>query len=165
MSALASDRIIPAVAFRLVSVLAFTTMGAMIKLAELRGARLVELLFFRQAFALPVVCTAVLFGPGLATLKTRRLPAHILRTAIGLASMSFMFSAVIMLPLAEATTLQFTVPIFATILGAVVLREAKVERRERRQRAGDADRMCDAAAHCVGYMLCEQQADRAGAVG
>lgn len=123
MSALASDRIIPAVAFRLVSVLAFTTMGAMIKLAELRGARLVELLFFRQAFALPVVCTAVLFGPGLATLKTRRLPAHILRTAIGLASMSFMFSAVIMLPLAEATTLQFTVPIFATILGAVVLRE------------------------------------------
>jgi drug/metabolite transporter (DMT)-like permease len=34
-----------------------------------------------------------------------------------------MFSAVIMLPLAEATTLQFTVPIFATILGAVLLRE------------------------------------------
>jgi drug/metabolite transporter (DMT)-like permease len=43
---------------------------------------------------------------------------------VGLLSMSLMFSALIMLPLAEATTLQFTVPIFATILGAVVLREA-----------------------------------------
>ncbi len=120
----APDRILPAVAFRLVSVFAFTTMGALIKLAELRGAGLAELLFFRQAMAIPVVVAAVIAGPGLATLATTRLPAHILRTAIGLTSMSFMFSAVIMLPLAEATTLQFTVPIFATILGAVVLREA-----------------------------------------
>ena len=117
------DRIIPAIVFRLVSVLAFATMGAMIKIAETRGAGLAELLFFRQALAMPVVLTAVLLGPGLATLKTQRLPAHILRTTIGLTSMSFMFSAVILLPLAEATTLQFTVPIFATILGAVVLRE------------------------------------------
>ncbi len=109
--------------FRLVSVLAFTTMGALIKLAERRGASLAELLFFRQALAMPVVCAAVVLGPGLATLKTQRLPAHILRTAIGLMSMSLMFSAVIMLPLAEATTLQFTVPIFATILSAVILRE------------------------------------------
>ncbi len=120
----APDRILPAVAFRLVSVFAFTTMGALIKLAEMRGAALAELLFFRQALAIPVVVAAVIAGPGLATLRTTRLPAHILRTTIGLTSMSFMFSAVIMLPLAEATTLQFTVPIFATILGAVVLREA-----------------------------------------
>jgi len=118
------DRILPAVAFRLVSVFAFTTMGALIKLAEVRGAALAELLFFRQALAIPVVVAAVIAGPGLATLRTTRLPAHVLRTTIGLTSMSFMFSAVIMLPLAEATTLQFTVPIFATILGAIVLREA-----------------------------------------
>jgi drug/metabolite transporter (DMT)-like permease len=98
-------------------------MGALIKLAELRGAKLPELLFFRQLMALPVVCTTVTFGPGLATLKTRRLPAHMIRTTIGLASMSCMFSAVMLLPLAEATILQFTVPIFATILGAVILHE------------------------------------------
>ncbi len=120
----APDRILRGMAFRLVSVFAFTTMGALIKLAEIRGAALAELLFFRQALAIPVVVAAVLAGPGLATLRTTRLPAHILRTTIGLSSMSFMFSAVIMLPLAEATTLQFTVPIFATIMGAVVLREA-----------------------------------------
>lgn len=117
------DRILPAIGYRLLSVLAFTTMGALIKIAETRGASLAELLFFRQALALPVVVTTVLLGQGLASLKTDRLPAHILRTAIGLSSMSFMFTTVILLPLAEATTLQFTVPIFATILGAVVLRE------------------------------------------
>jgi drug/metabolite transporter (DMT)-like permease len=120
----APDRLILAVLFRLTSVFALTTMGALIKLAELRGARLAELLFFRQAFALPVVVAATMAGPGLATLRTTRLPAHVLRTTVGLSSMSLMFSALIMLPLAEATTLQFTVPIFATILGAVVLREA-----------------------------------------
>ena len=117
------DRILPAIGYRLLSVLAFTTMGALIKIAETRGAGLAELLFFRQALALPVVVAAVLLGPGLVSLRTQRLPAHILRTTIGLTSMSFMFTTVILLPLAEATTLQFTVPIFATILGALVLRE------------------------------------------
>ena len=37
--------------------------------------------------------------------------------------MTFMFTTLLLLPLAEATTLQFTVPIFATILGAVILHE------------------------------------------
>ena len=37
--------------------------------------------------------------------------------------MVFTFGAVLLLPLAEATTFQFTVPIFATILGALVLKE------------------------------------------
>ena len=42
---------------------------------------------------------------------------------IGLVGMVFTFGAVILLPLAEATTFQFTVPIFATLLGALVLGE------------------------------------------
>jgi drug/metabolite transporter (DMT)-like permease len=117
------DRLIPAITFRLLSVVAFATMGALIKLAEARGAKLVELLFFRQAMAIPVVVITVIVGPGIATLKTGRLPAHLLRTAIGLSSMACMFLTILLLPLAEATTLQFTVPIFATILGAAVLRE------------------------------------------
>ena len=123
------DRLIPAISFRLASVVAFATMGALIKLAEARGAKLVELLFFRQALAMPVVVIAVIVGPGLSTLKTARLPAHILRTVIGLSSMACMFLTIMLLPLAEATTLQFTVPIFATILGALVLREPTGWRR------------------------------------
>ena len=119
-----TDRILPAVAYRLASVLAFATMGALIKLAELRGAGLAELLFFRQAGAIPVVLAWVAIGPGLATLRTQRIGAHGVRCAVGLSSMTFMFATLMLLPLAEATTLQFTVPIFATILGALVLREA-----------------------------------------
>ena len=37
--------------------------------------------------------------------------------------MCFVFGTLLLLPLAESTTLQFTLPIFATILGALVLRE------------------------------------------
>jgi hypothetical protein len=117
------DRLFPAIAYRLCSVIAFVTMGTLIKIAETRGARLGELLFFRQCLALPVVVFAVMTGPGLATLRTKRIGAHALRTAVGLSSMAFMFTTVILLPLAEATTMQFTVPIFATILGALILKE------------------------------------------
>jgi drug/metabolite transporter (DMT)-like permease len=117
------DRLIPAILCRLISVIAFATMGALIKIAEARGARLGELLFFRQLLALPVVVLAVMAGPGLATLRTKRIGAHALRTAIGLSSMTFMFMTVMLLPLAESTTMQFTVPIFATILGALILKE------------------------------------------
>jgi drug/metabolite transporter (DMT)-like permease len=98
-------------------------MGALIKLAEARGATIAELLFFRQAGALPVVLTAVIAGPGLASLRTNRIWAHATRTAIGLSSMTCMFGTLLLLPLAEATTMQFTAPLFATVLGAVALRE------------------------------------------
>lgn len=117
------DRLIPAIAYRLTSVIAFVTMGALIKIAETRGARLGELLFFRQLLAMPVVLIAVVAGPGLSSLRTQRISTHVLRTAVGLASMTFMFATVMLLPLAESTTMQFTVPIFATILGALILRE------------------------------------------
>ena len=120
---ISTDRILPAVAYRLASVVAFATMGALIKLTEARGAGLAELLFFRQAGAIPVVVAWVAIGPGLATLRTQRLPAHALRCAVGLSSMTCMFATLLLLPLAEATTLQFTVPIFATMLGALILRE------------------------------------------
>jgi drug/metabolite transporter (DMT)-like permease len=43
---------------------------------------------------------------------------------VGLISMAANFETFLLMPLAEATTLQFTVPIFATILGGLVLGEA-----------------------------------------
>ena len=57
-----TDRILPAVAYRLGSVIAFVTMAALIKIAESRGARLGELLFFRQLLALPVVLVLFFMG-------------------------------------------------------------------------------------------------------
>lgn len=120
---MSGDRILTGLGLRLLAVMLLTFMGALIKLAEARGAALPELMLFRQVFALPVVVLWVALGPGLATLRTRRLGGHVARTALGLIGMAFTFGAVLLLPLAEATTISFTVPIFATILGALLLNE------------------------------------------
>ena len=123
MTVHAPDRILPAVALRLVSVVCLATMAALIKLAEIGGAHLSEILFFRQAVGVPLVAAIIAAGPGLATIRTGQLSAHIVRAVVGLTSMTCLFTAVTLLPLAESTTLQFTIPIFATILGALVLKE------------------------------------------
>ena len=117
------DRVLPAIGLRLASVGFFSLMNAAIKLCEGRGATLGEILFFRQAGAALVVATVIAAGPGFRSVRTSRFPAHVGRCALGLTGMSFTFAAVLMLPLAEATIIGFTVPIFATVLGALVLRE------------------------------------------
>jgi len=118
-----TDRILPAIALRLLSVVCLATMAALIKLAEAGGAHLSEILFFRQAVGIPLVGAVIALGPGLGTIRTGQIGAHVMRAVVGLTSMTCLFSAVTLLPLAESTTLQFTVPIFATILGALVLGE------------------------------------------
>ena len=120
---MSGDRTLTGLGLRLLAVMLLTFMGALLKLAEARGAKLPELMLFRQLFALPVVLGWVAIGPGLATLRTRRLGAHITRSSLGLIGMSFTFGALLLLPLAEATAISFTVPIFATILGAIILKE------------------------------------------
>jgi drug/metabolite transporter (DMT)-like permease len=118
-----SDRILAGLALRALSVLLFSVLGAMVKIAGQRGANLAEILFFRQTFALPLVLAWIATGPGLRSIATRRIGAHVSRAALGLVGMATSFTAVLLLPLAEATTLQFMVPIFATIMGALLLRE------------------------------------------
>lgn len=108
---------------RLLAAGALATMGMLVKLAGTRGAHLMELIFWRQ------LLTVILLGAGLALtgrlalLRTRRLPAHARRAAAGLFGMIFTYGAVLLLPLAEATTLGFTAPVFATLLAIVLLRE------------------------------------------
>jgi drug/metabolite transporter (DMT)-like permease len=118
-----SDQILKGILLRLFAIACLSTMSALIKLAEARGAGLAETMFHRQLWAVPLVTAWIAAGPGLASIRTRRFGAHLSRTAVGLTGMVFTFGAVLLLPLAEATTFQFTVPIFATILGAVVLKE------------------------------------------
>ena len=117
------DRIAVAVTLRLVSAACMATMSAFIKLAEAGGAHLAEILFVRQALGIPLVGVVLALGPGLGTIRTQRFGAHVVRAAVGLASMVCLFTGVMLLPLAESTTLAFTVPIFATLLGALVLKE------------------------------------------
>ena len=124
-----NDRILTGLGLRLVAIVMLSTMGALIKLVEIRGAHLGEILLFRQLFAIPFILAWVAAGPGFASLRTQRFGLHLNRTMIGLTGMVFNFGAVMLLPLAEATTLSFTAPIFATLLGALILREATGWRR------------------------------------
>lgn len=98
-------------------------MGALIKLAECHGVHFAEIIFWRQTAAVPIVLLWVLMGNGLASLRTSKMASHVWRTLFGLIGMVANFAAVIMLPLAEATTLSFTVPIFATLFAAFWLKE------------------------------------------
>ncbi len=120
---MSGDRILFGLGLRLLAVLMLSTMSAIIKLAAARGANLGEILLFRQLFAIPFILAWIAAGPGLGTIRTKRFKLHLSRTAVGLTGMVFNLGAVVILPLAEATTLGYTVPIFATILGALVLRE------------------------------------------
>jgi drug/metabolite transporter (DMT)-like permease len=117
------DRTFTGLGLRLFAILCLSTMSALIKLAETRGATLAETMFHRQLWAVPVVTAWIAMGPGLGSVRTQRFGAHLSRTAVGLTGMVFTFGAVLLLPLAEATTFQFTVPIFATLMGALVLKE------------------------------------------
>lgn len=98
-------------------------MGALLKLASVEGMNAPELVFYRSLFSLPVVLFWVLKAESLAALKPNRPLAHVWRSALGLVSMGLVFQALILLPLAEATAINFTAPIFATILSFIVLRE------------------------------------------
>ncbi len=120
---MSTDRILPAIGMRLLSVVIFALMNSAIKLAERHGASVSEILFFRQFGACLLVSGVIAAGPGLPSIATRRMPAHIVRAIVGLSAMAFTFNGIVALPLAEATTIGFTVPIFATILGALWLRE------------------------------------------
>jgi len=117
------DRRMLALGFRLGAIFGLSTMSMVVKLASESGIRLPEIMFWRQFMAIPVVLVWVLFSTGLSSLRTARFGAHLRRSFLGTTGMFFTFGSIVLLPLAEATTLGFTVPIFATILSAFFLRE------------------------------------------
>jgi drug/metabolite transporter (DMT)-like permease len=113
-----------AISLRLTAMAGLTLMFALTKLLSEWGVNLVELVFYRQLFALPTVYAWICATRGPMGFTTRHIGGHATRSAVGLTSMLFNFGAVALLPLAESTTIGFTGPIFATILSALVLREA-----------------------------------------
>jgi len=119
----AEQRPIAGVGLRLLTALLLAVMFALVKLASTRGVNLVESLFYRQCGTALCAIGMVAAGPGFASLRTRRVGAHVGRMALGLSAMALNFAAMILLPLAEATAIGFSVPIFSTVLAAMVLGE------------------------------------------
>jgi len=87
-----------------------------------------QVAFFRNLFGL-MFMLPWFWRSGLAGLKTKRLGLHGFRAAVGLIAMSCWFVAVSMMPVAEATALSFTAPLFATIGAALFLGETVRARR------------------------------------
>jgi drug/metabolite transporter (DMT)-like permease len=119
----AEPRHVAGVGLRLITALLLAVLFALVKLASTRGVSLVETLFYRQCGSALCAVGMVAAGPGFRSLHSKRVGAHVGRMALGMAAMASNFAAMIMLPLAEATAIGFSVPIFSTVLAALVLGE------------------------------------------
>ena len=117
------QRPVAGVGLRLITALLLAIMFALVKLASTRGVNIVETLFYRQCGSALCAVGLVAAGSGFRSLRSKRVGAHIGRMALGMVAMALNFLAMIMLPLAEATAIGFSVPIFSTILAAIVLGE------------------------------------------
>ena len=99
----------------------FATMGIFIRLSS-ETLHTLEIVFFRNALAL------VFFFPfiaknGLAVLNSKRKKLYGARALINVTGMAAGFAALTMIPLAEATALSFTAPLFATFAAAIIFGE------------------------------------------
>ena len=119
----AEQRPLAGIALRLLTALLLAIMFALVKLASTRGVNVVESLFYRQCGSALCATGFVALGPGFDSLRTKRVWAHVGRMALGVTAMGLNFLAFILLPLAEATTIGFSVPIFSVILAAIMLGE------------------------------------------
>jgi Predicted permeases len=111
------------IALRIGGVTCFAAMMAAMKYGARHGVGPAEILFYRNFFSLPTIILWVVFNGGLSAVKTNRPRAHATRSALGLSVMFCTFVALSMLPLAEATVISFSAPLFATMLSALVLKE------------------------------------------
>ncbi|WP_339853546.1 DMT family transporter [uncultured Nisaea sp.] len=110
-----------------IAALFFTVMVALIKSIG-DTIPVVQVLLFRQIVMTCTVMPILVSGfPDI--LKTRHLGLHLTRVVLALIAMTCGFTAVVHLPLAEATALGFAKSLFVTIFAMVVLSEVAGPRR------------------------------------
>lgn len=112
-----------AITHKIISVVVFTVMAAMIKLAaaEIPTG---EVVFFRAVFSMPVVLIWLASTGHLHDgLKTVSKFAHAKRGIIGSCSMGLAFASYRYLPLPEATALLYAGPLLVVVLSALLLGE------------------------------------------
>jgi len=99
----------------------FSVMGLLVKLA---GRRLgsMEIVFARSVITLGLSWWS-LWRLGVSPLGTNRRLLFV-RGLLGATALLFYFYSIVHLPLGEATLIQYTNPVFATVLAAVILRES-----------------------------------------
>ena len=83
-----------------------------------------EVLFSRAVIGLAACAVFILPVTGLAVFNTRRPGAHLVRGLSQTTSQSLLLIAFSMMPLASATAINFSSPLFATLASAIFLKEA-----------------------------------------
>jgi drug/metabolite transporter (DMT)-like permease len=82
-----------------------------------------EVLFSRTLVSLVMMAAFILPTAGLAVYRTQRLGAHAIRAASQATSQTMLLIAFMLMPLAGATAIMFSSPIFATLASAYFLHE------------------------------------------
>jgi len=108
---------------RVLAMAFMAVLAAIVKACAERGVPVLEIIFFRNAFAFIPVLIYISRTSGLSILRTNRPGAHLTRSAAGLTGMICGFTAVSLLPLTQSTAISFSAPLFMTALSALVLKE------------------------------------------
>ena len=92
------------------------------------GLHPLQVVFLRTAFGL-LAMLPWLLRQGVGVMRTSRLRLQLLRALIGIFAMVGWFTTLSLMPLAEATALSFTAPIFTSVLAVLILGEVMRLRR------------------------------------
>ncbi|MEX0853864.1 MAG: DMT family transporter [Bauldia sp.] len=111
------------IALKVASTLVFTVMATLVKLLSDRYP-IGELTFFRSFFALiPVFAWVGWRGQFPSVFYTQRLSDHVTRSITGAAAMYCGFSALSLLPIADATAIGYAAPLMTVALAVLLLGE------------------------------------------
>lgn len=110
------------IVFVLASVFLFAGLNALIKWLTARYP-INQVIFFRTLFSLAAAAMLVFAHGGLSGLRTQRLGEHAARACMQFMSMACMFTALSLMPLADAVALSFAAPMFMTMLSVPLLGE------------------------------------------
>ena len=111
------------IGYRVLAMVCMAGLSALVKWTGSRGIPVFEIIFFRNFFAFVPLGLYVWKTTGFSVLRTQRPVGHLVRSAIGLTGMVCGFSGVQILPLTQATAIQFASPLFMTALSALILSE------------------------------------------
>jgi drug/metabolite transporter (DMT)-like permease len=122
MAPLTSAQPFLGIALKIISTLAFTGMATLIKLVSDRYP-VGELTFFRSFFALIPVAVWVGWREFPATFRTSRLGGHVVRSIAGGTSMFCGFTALSLLPIADAIAIGYASPLLTVVFAFFLLGE------------------------------------------
>jgi drug/metabolite transporter (DMT)-like permease len=116
------DNVALGILYMVLSTIMFGAINALVKW-EVAIYPVGEVAFFRTLFALIPILALVLPRRGLAVFRTERLRDHVRRAVSQLGSMTCIFFAFKLMPLAGATAISFSAPLLTTILSIILLKE------------------------------------------